>query len=140
MAGRAARAGRDARDARAGRDARDARWAAMMAAAQEGDARAYAALLGECLPLLRATCRARLGHGAEVEDAVQDALLTIHRVRHTYDPARPLAPWLMGALHDATGGYGLAFASGIAASALSALAIWRAAPRKVRVVAGQAPR
>ncbi len=67
----------------------------MMAAAQEGDARAYAALLGECLPLLRATCRARLGHGAEVEDAVQDALLTIHRVRHTYDPARPLAPWLM---------------------------------------------
>ena len=51
-----------------------------------------------------------------------------------------LAPWLMGALHDATGGYGLAFVSGIAASALSALAIWRAAPRKVRVVAGQAPR
>lgn len=25
---------------------------------------------------------------------VQDALLTIHRVRHTYEPGRPVKPWL----------------------------------------------
>ena len=67
----------------------------MMAAAQAGDAGAYDALLRECLPLLRATCRARLGMSADVEDAVQDTLLTIHRVRHTYDPKRPLGPWLV---------------------------------------------
>ncbi len=76
------------------RDARDARWSGLMAAAQGGDARAYAALLQECLPLLRAICRARLRDPAEVEDAVQDALLTLHRVRHTYDPARPFRPWI----------------------------------------------
>ncbi|MCU0888173.1 MAG: sigma-70 family RNA polymerase sigma factor [Rubritepida sp.] len=78
----------------AARDARDARWSGLMAAAQEGDQAAYAILLGECLPLLRAICRARLRDAAEVEDAVQDALLTLHRVRHTYDPARPFRPWL----------------------------------------------
>jgi RNA polymerase sigma-70 factor (ECF subfamily) len=80
--------------AAAPRDARDARWSGLMAAAQGGDAAAYDALLRECLPLLRAICRARLRDPAEAEDAVQDALLTIHRVRHTYDPARPFRPWL----------------------------------------------
>ncbi|PWS35642.1 RNA polymerase subunit sigma [Falsiroseomonas bella] len=78
----------------ADRDARDARWSELMAAAQAGNARAYDMLLRECLPLLRAICRARLRDPADVEDAVQDALLTIHRVRHTYDPSRPFRPWL----------------------------------------------
>jgi RNA polymerase sigma-70 factor (ECF subfamily) len=78
----------------ADRDARDARWSELMAAAQAGDARAYDMLLRECLPLLRAICRTRLRDAADVEDAVQDALLTIHRVRHTYDPSRPFRPWL----------------------------------------------
>jgi RNA polymerase sigma-70 factor (ECF subfamily) len=81
-------------DAAEARDARDERWSALMAAAQAGDARAYDTLLRECLPLLRAVCRARLRDAADVEDAVQDALLTIHRVRHTYDPSRPFRPWL----------------------------------------------
>jgi RNA polymerase sigma-70 factor (ECF subfamily) len=80
--------------AKADRDARDLRWSRMMAAAQAGDAQAYDSLLRECLPLLRAICRARLRDPADAEDAVQDALLTIHRVRDTYDPARPFRPWL----------------------------------------------
>jgi hypothetical protein len=42
-----------------------------------------------------------------------------------------------GALHDLTGTYTLAFWIGIACSALSAVAIWLAAPRKVRAVAGR---
>ena len=25
---------------------------------------------------------------------MQDILLTLHRVRHTYEPARPFTPWL----------------------------------------------
>lgn len=79
--------------AEATRDARDLRWSAMMAAAQAGDARAYDALLRECLPIIRAVCRARLRSNDEFEDAVQDTLLTIHRVRHTYDPCRPFKPW-----------------------------------------------
>ncbi|WPB87178.1 sigma-70 family RNA polymerase sigma factor [Sediminicoccus rosea] len=76
------------------RPARDARWSDLMARAQAGDARAYDMLLRECLPLLRAICRRRLSDAAEVEDAVQDTLLTLHRVRATYDPARPFRPWV----------------------------------------------
>jgi MFS family permease len=49
-------------------------------------------------------------------------------------------PWLTGALHDATGGYALAFWLAIGVGLLSALAIWLAAPRRVRAVAGQVGR
>src|SRR2546422_11530085 len=49
-------------------------------------------------------------------------------------------PWVTGALYDVTGGYTLAFWIAIVGSALSALAIWLAAPRKVRAVAGGAVR
>ena len=49
-------------------------------------------------------------------------------------------PWVTGALHDATGSYTLAFSIAIGCSAVSALAIWFAAPRRVRAVAGRAGR
>ncbi|MCZ8149589.1 MAG: sigma factor, partial [Roseomonas sp.] len=83
------------RAAAAERDARDLRWSRMMAAAQAGDARAYGDLLRECLPLLRAICRARLRDETEAEDAVQDTLLTIHRARSSYNASRPFRPWLI---------------------------------------------
>jgi MFS family permease len=46
-------------------------------------------------------------------------------------------PWLTGLLHDLTGSYTAAFAVAIVVSVLSAFAIWRASPRKIRAVAGQ---
>src|SRR5215475_7514022 len=46
-------------------------------------------------------------------------------------------PWVTGVLHDLTGSYTIAFGIGIAVSAMSALAIWRASPGKVRAVAGR---
>jgi MFS family permease len=46
-------------------------------------------------------------------------------------------PWATGFLFDRYGSYTLAFAIGIAVSALSAIAIWQASPRKIRAVAGQ---
>jgi MFS family permease len=49
-------------------------------------------------------------------------------------------PWLAGALYDATGSYSSAFWIAAGCSAFSALAIWLAAPRKVRAVAGRADR
>ncbi|HYZ31782.1 MAG TPA: sigma-70 family RNA polymerase sigma factor [Crenalkalicoccus sp.] len=70
-------------------------WEAWMAAAQAGDARAYDQVLRAALPLLRAIARRRIADPAEAEDAVQDALLTIHQLRATYDPARPIRPWLV---------------------------------------------
>ena len=48
-------------------------------------------------------------------------------------------PLVTGILHDITGSYALAFLIGIGMSILSALAIWCAAPRKVRAVAGRLP-
>ncbi len=73
---------------------RDARWDGLLAAAQGGDARAYAALLRDVAPFLRAVVGRRIADPTEAEDAVQDALLTIHQLRHAYDPARPARPWL----------------------------------------------
>lgn len=87
----------DAEDATpqiADRDAQGARWRMLMASGQGGDGAAYRALLVEVTPWIRASARAMLRDMAEAEDAVQDALLTLHQVRHTYDPTRPFKPWL----------------------------------------------
>ena len=46
-------------------------------------------------------------------------------------------PWVTGALHDQTGSYALAFAIAIGCCVLSGLAMWLAAPRHVRAVAGR---
>ena len=46
-------------------------------------------------------------------------------------------PWFMGFVHDRTGQYTLAFWVAIGCSVLSAVAIWRAKPSGVRVVAGR---
>jgi MFS family permease len=51
-----------------------------------------------------------------------------------------VGPWLTGALHDATGSYTAAFWIAIGCSLLSAVAIWLAAPRKIRLVAGRVAR
>ena len=48
-----------------------------------------------------------------------------------------VGPWLTGVLYDRTGSYTLAFWIAIACSVISAVAIWLAAPRKVRAVAGK---
>jgi RNA polymerase sigma-70 factor (ECF subfamily) len=69
-------------------------WEAWMAAAQDGDARAYDRFLRAALPFLRAIVRRRIADPTEAEDAVQDALLTIHQLRASYEPGRPIRPWL----------------------------------------------
>jgi MFS family permease len=46
-------------------------------------------------------------------------------------------PWVTGTLYDLTGDYTIAFAVAIAVSLLSAFAVWRASPGKIRAVAGR---
>jgi len=46
-------------------------------------------------------------------------------------------PWIAGVIHDATGSYRPAFVLALACCAISAAAIWIAAPRKVRLVPGR---
>ena len=72
----------------------DAIWSQWMAAAQGGDQAAYARLLRDIVPFVRALASRRHRAPDRVEDVVQDVLLTVHRVRHTYDPSRPFRRWL----------------------------------------------
>lgn len=68
----------------------------LMQRAQDGDSRAYGKLLKLITPRLRqAVRRRRQLQPSDVEDVVQDILLSLHTVRATYDPARPFMPWLM---------------------------------------------
>lgn len=71
-----------------------AAWGALMAAAQDGDGAAYGCLLAEIAPMLHRIVRRRWGD-TDCEDIVQEVLISLHRVRHTYDPQRPFMPWLM---------------------------------------------
>lgn len=81
---------------------KDERWCTLMVAAQGGDRTAYATLLTEIAPLVRAALRHRYPYlGREdAEDIVQDILLAVDSVRQTYDPERPFLPWLMAIAHN----------------------------------------
>jgi RNA polymerase sigma-70 factor (ECF subfamily) len=72
----------------------DLRWRQLMAAAQAGNAAAYEQLLREALPFIRSLARRYCRASHDLEDALQETLLTVHRVRHTYDPRQPFGPWL----------------------------------------------
>jgi RNA polymerase sigma-70 factor (ECF subfamily) len=73
-------------------------WSGLLAAAQDGDREAYAAFLAGVIPHLREIARRGARDANQAEGAVQAALLAIHRLRHTYDPRRPVGPWLAGIL------------------------------------------
>jgi RNA polymerase sigma factor (sigma-70 family) len=72
-----------------------ATWSVLMARAQDGDRAAYRRLLEEITPYLRSLAMKHRALSGETEDAVQDILLTLHAVRHTYDRCRPFGPWLL---------------------------------------------
>ncbi|MDZ4368526.1 MAG: sigma-70 family RNA polymerase sigma factor [Afipia sp.] len=67
--------------------------ARLMAMSQRGDRRAYAALLAECCRWLKRYYVRRIAP-PYLDDLVQDTLLSLHRKRESYDPARPFLPWL----------------------------------------------
>jgi RNA polymerase sigma-70 factor, ECF subfamily len=70
-------------------------WSKVMARAQDGDREAYRALLEDITPYVRSLAARCFKLPSDVEDAVQDVLLTVHLVRHAYDPGRPFGPWLV---------------------------------------------
>ena len=55
-----------------------------MVAAQSGDGEAYQKLLLALLPHARRLVASRVSDAAAREDIVKNALVTIHRGRHTY--------------------------------------------------------
>jgi len=69
---------------------------ALMAASQAGDGAAYRALLIWVSSHLRGLVWVRAPYlpREDVEDIVQDILMSLHLARDTWDPSRPFRPWL----------------------------------------------
>lgn len=65
----------------------------LAALAQRGDRRAYAAMLTACRSWLLRYYRRKVPP-EQIDDLVQDTLLSVHRKLASYDPDRPLIPWL----------------------------------------------
>jgi len=68
--------------------------AALMRQSLAGDQRAYTSLLQETSRLLRPYLTKRLSLAGEVDDLLQEILISIHKARHTYDGNRPYKPWM----------------------------------------------
>ncbi len=73
---------------------RDAALAALMVAYQDGDPMAFDSLYAEVAGPIRGYLRALARDAARAEDLLQETFLQVHRVRRTWDRARPLKPWL----------------------------------------------
>ncbi len=70
------------------------RWKRLMVAAQAGEQRPYALFLKEAAAFIRIIARRHHRSADLVEDVVQETLTSIHRMRHTYEPGRPVEPWV----------------------------------------------
>ena len=65
-----------------------------MVNAQAGSESDYRQLLEELANVIQRFLRSRFGDHHFIEDCVQEALIAVHKARHTYDPQRPFRPWL----------------------------------------------
>lgn len=66
---------------------------ALFCAGLSGDRASYARFLQQVSGIMRKLVARKLP-AADVEDVVQDILVSIHKARHTYDGQRPILPWL----------------------------------------------
>ena len=80
---------------RAKAPARGLDWSILMAHAQKGEPDDYRRLLEVISPYVRSLAAKRHRDSSDIEDSVQDVLLTVHSIRHAYDPTRPFGPWLV---------------------------------------------
>jgi RNA polymerase sigma-70 factor, ECF subfamily len=74
--------------------ARSRRLVQLMVAAQAGDKEAFRTLVYEIGAGLTNFVRARIFDRGEIEDVCQEILIQVYESRHTFDPKRPLEPWL----------------------------------------------
>jgi RNA polymerase sigma-70 factor (ECF subfamily) len=61
---------------------------------QQGDGSACRELLDDIGPSLTYFLRRRVADPHELEDVYQEVFMAIFEARHTYEPGRPLEPWL----------------------------------------------
>ncbi len=66
----------------------------LMERMQQGDSEACRALLDDIGPSVMRFLRRRVADANELDDAYQEVLMALFEARHTYEPGRPLEPWL----------------------------------------------
>ncbi len=66
----------------------------LMSLSLAGDQNAYTTLLQETDHLLRPFLMKRLSNTQEIDDILQEILISIHKAKHTYDGNRPFKPWV----------------------------------------------
>ena len=83
---------------------REEEWAGWMRAATGGDAKAYHRFLSAVTPHLRAMAKRRCDQfgapASEAEDVVQEVLIAVHLKRGSWDPSRPIGPWLSAVVRN----------------------------------------
>ncbi|MFZ4541310.1 MAG: sigma-70 family RNA polymerase sigma factor [Rickettsiales bacterium] len=67
--------------------------AALFRSGLEGNQVDYCRFLASITPILKRMIGKRL-NPSEVDDVVQEILISIHKARHTYDGMRPMMPWI----------------------------------------------
>lgn len=72
----------------------DQRLSQLLIQGQLGDSKAYEHFLTEVSKLLRPFLAKRIGAPSDLEDVLQETLISIHRARHTYLADRPVGPWI----------------------------------------------
>lgn len=66
----------------------------LMHLAQNGDKHAYSMLFRMITPIIRSFISGRINNPEDVNDIVQEILISIHRASHTYDTDRPFKSWM----------------------------------------------
>lgn len=64
-----------------------------------GNRKAYHELLTQLSLLAKKFVRRKIGEHPDMDDLVQEILLSVHKALHTYDPSRPCMPWLSAIMH-----------------------------------------
>jgi RNA polymerase sigma-70 factor, ECF subfamily len=67
---------------------------ALMMRYQQGDLAAARALIERISPALHRLFALQTVNRTDADDLLQEAWLRIHRVRHTYQPGKPVLPWI----------------------------------------------
>jgi RNA polymerase sigma-70 factor (ECF subfamily) len=65
-----------------------------MSRVQDGDRESCRVLLDDIGPMLTNFLRRRIADRDDLEDIYQETLMAFFQARHTYQPSRPLEPWL----------------------------------------------
>ncbi len=74
-------------------------WQQWAIAAQNGDKKAYAKLLGALAPYIKNVIIKSLANQDAAEDIAQEVLISVHKSLSSYQPDRPFKPWLMAIIN-----------------------------------------